>query len=190
MSRQPGPTLCSCRQKQTRAASATPRVEARRPSAAVRRAPRQRHVRRSRRSTSTTGRRRTASRSPSCWRNAGCRTVIPVNIAHGRTVQAGVPEDLAQQPDAGDRRSATGLAAGRSRCSSPAPSCNISAARPAGSIRATNAARRGRRVAVLADGQPRSEGRRGEPLPALCGGRAAAVRHRALHQRGEPASSA
>ena len=31
--------------------------------------------------------------------------VIPVNIAQGRPVQAGIPGDLAEQPDAGDRRS-------------------------------------------------------------------------------------
>ena len=44
---------------------------------------------------------------------------------------------------------------------------------------------RGRSVAVLADGQSRPEGRGGEPLPQLCAG-AAALRHRALHQRDEP----
>ena len=57
-----------------------------------------------------------------------------------RAVQAGVPEDRAQQPDAGDRRSTTGPAGGRSRFSSPARSCNISAARPASSIPPTSAA--------------------------------------------------
>ena len=31
--------------------------------------------------------------------------VIPVNISQGRSVHAGVPEDLAEQPHAGDRRS-------------------------------------------------------------------------------------
>ena len=59
-------------------------------------------------------------------------------------------------------------AAGRFRCSSPAPSCNISAARPASSIRARSAhARRGRGMAVLADGGSRPDGRSGRTLPPL-----------------------
>ena len=47
--------------------------------------------------------------------------------------------------------------------------------------------RRGRPVAVLADGQPRAQGRRGEPLPDLCGRRTTALRHRAVRQRTAPA---
>ena len=48
------------------------------------------------------------------------------------------------------------------------------------------APRRGGRVAVLADGQSRSQGRGGEPLPPLCAGEGA-VCDRALRQRDEPA---
>ena len=59
----------------------------------------------------------------------------------GRAVQAGLPENFSEQPHAGDRRSGTAPADGRSRSSSPAPSCNISGARPASSIRTTSAQR-------------------------------------------------
>ena len=45
----------------------------------------------------------------------------------------------------------------------------------------------GRRVAVLADGQSRAQGRRGEPLPPLCAAEKHALRDRALRQRDEPA---
>ncbi len=68
-------------------------------------------------------------------------TMIPVNISTRRAVQAGFPGDLAEQPHAGDRRSGRPGRHGRSRSSSPAPSCNISAARPASSIRADERAR-------------------------------------------------
>ena len=75
----------------------------------------------------------------------------------------------------------------RSRSSNPAPSCSISAARPASSIRPTSArACRGRRVAVLADGRPRPDGRPGPSLPQLRAGEDP-LRHRPLHQRGQPA---
>ena len=56
-----------------------------------------------------------------------------------RAVLAALSGDLAEQPDSGHRRSRMARAAGRSRCSSPAPSCNISAARPESFIRATSA---------------------------------------------------
>ena len=46
--------------------------------------------------------------------------------------------------------------------------------------------RRGRAVALLADGQSRAEGRGGHALPSLCRGGEAAIRHRPLHQRDEP----
>ena len=57
----------------------------------------------------------------------------------GRAVRAGLPQDRAEQPHAGDRRSGRARAASRSRSSSPARSCNISAARSASSIRPTSA---------------------------------------------------
>ena len=66
-------------------------------------------------------------------------TLDPGEHLQGRAVQAGFPEDLAEQPHAGDRRSGRPGRQGRSRSSSPARSCNISAARPASSIRATSA---------------------------------------------------
>ena len=72
-------------------------------------------------------------------RAALCRA--PDRHLQGRAVHAAVSGDLAEQSHAGDRRSGRARADGRSRCSSPAPSCNISAARPANSIRATSAAR-------------------------------------------------
>ena len=93
-----------------------------------------------RRSISISGRRPTAGRSRSCSRSAGLPyTRDPGEHLQGRAVQAGVPGDLAQQPHAGDRRSSMARAAGRSRSSSRARSCNISAARPENSIRATSA---------------------------------------------------
>ena len=48
------------------------------------------------------------------------------------------------------------------------------------------APRRGRAVAVLADGRPRPDGGPGPPFPQLRAGEDP-VRHRPLHQRGEPA---
>ena len=63
----------------------------------------------------------------------------PRRHLEGRAIHAGVFGDLAEQSHAGDRRSAMARAGGRSRSSSPAPSCNISDARPGNSIRATSA---------------------------------------------------
>ena len=56
-------------------------------------------------------------------------TVLPVNIGKGDQFK---PEFLASRPTTRCRPSSitTGRAASRSRCSSPARSCNISAARP------------------------------------------------------------
>src|SRR5262249_9871522 len=109
----------------------------------------------------------------------------PGRHLQGRPVQAAVLGDLAQQPHAGHRRSR------RSRrqadldlrvrrdpaISRPQDRKILSAGR--------TRPRRGRAVAVLANGQPRPQGRGGEPLPTLCA-REAAIRHRALQQRDEP----
>ena len=118
------------------------------------------------RSSSTTGRRRTAGRSRSCWRSAGCRTRDPGEHRARRAVQAGVPENLAEQPHAGDRRSGRagraadlGLRVRRDPAISRPQDREILSARRA-------RARRGRRVAVLADGRARAEGRAGATTSA------------------------
>ena len=96
--------------------------------------------------------------------------VIPVNIAQRRAVQAGIPENLAEQPDARDRRSRR---AGRAADLGVRVRRDPAISRPqdrqvlsGGRARA----RCGRRMAVLADGQSRSQGRRGQPFPPLCAG--------------------
>ncbi len=90
-----------------------------------------------------------------------------------RSVQAGFPENLAEQPDAGDRRSrrtwraaALGLRVRRNSTISRPQDREILSG---GRARAC----RGGRVVVLADGQSRTQGRRGQPLPPLCAGKAA-----------------
>ena len=92
--------------------------------------------------------------------------MIPVNIAPRRPVQAGIPDDLAQQPHAGDRRSGRagrradlGLRVRRHPAISRAQDRKVLSGRRA-------RARRGRPVAVLADGRPRPDGGAGASLPA------------------------
>jgi len=54
----------------------------------------------------STGRRRTASRSRSCWKSVSCPTIFkPVNISKGEQFQSGFPENRAEQSHAGDCRS-------------------------------------------------------------------------------------
>ena len=108
--------------------------------------------------------------------------VVPVNISRGEQFTAVLPENLAEQSDARDRRSRMGRAAVRSRCSSQARSCSISAARPASSIRPQERAR----VAVdewlfwqMANLSPQSGG--GRSLPPLRA-RAGSLCDRALCQ--------
>ena len=94
--------------------------------------------------------------------------IVPVEHRQGRPVQAGIPGDLAEQPDAGDRRPrARRRRRADRRCSSRARSCSISPRRPAGSFRSDLRGRaRGAAVAVLADGRPRADGRTEPPLLA------------------------
>ena len=104
----------------------------------------------------------------------------------GRSIQARVSGHRAQQPHAGDHRSRWSrrqadldLRIGRHPAVPRAQDRQILSERGAGPCR-------GRAVALLADGQPRSQLRSGAPFPQLCAGEGP-LRHRSLHQRGEPA---
>ena len=83
--------------------------------------------------------------------------IMPVNIGKRRAVPAGVPQDLAEQPHPGDRRSR----AGRRRRADQRLRVGRDPALPGREDRALHpdglrGARRGAAVAVLADGRPRA----------------------------------
>ena len=86
------------------------------------------------RSICITGRPRTAGRSPSCSRNAACPT-RSIRSTSARATSSS-RTSWRSRPTTRCRRSSirTARTGSRSRSSNPAPSCNISAARPASSI--------------------------------------------------------
>ena len=94
----------------------------------------------------------------------------------GRPVRAGLPGDLAEQSNAGDRGSRRSRAAGRSRSLNPAPSCSISGARPAGCIRRTSA-RASRSTSGCSGRWPTSAPRRARPITS------AVMRRKSCHTR-------
>ena len=113
--------------------------------------------------------------------------VHPDEHRQGRTVRASLPENLAQQPHAGHCRPRRSGRTVRSRSSSPAPSCNILAARSAASIHRTSA--RGSRSRNGCSGRWAGWARwRGRPIiSSIMRPEDLALRQEALHRRGAPA---
>ena len=104
----------------------------------------------------------------------------------GRAVQAGLPENLTEQPHAGDRRSGRpGRQADLDLRVRRDPAISRPQDRQVLSARRAHA-RRGRSMAVLADGRHRADGGAGASLQELRG-RNADLRDQPLHQRGQPA---
>ena len=104
----------------------------------------------------------------------------------GRAVQSGLPEDLTQQPHAGDHRSA---GAGRATDLDLRVRCDpaISRAQDREVLSGGRArARRSRSMAVLANGRRRADGRSGAPFQELRRGNIDLC-DQSLRQRGEPA---
>ncbi len=140
------------------------------------------------RSSSITGRRPTATKSPSCWRNAGCPTRSSRSTSRAATSSS--RNSWRSRPTTACRRSSIRDGPG----GRPISIFELGAilqylGRKTGKFypRERACARRGRSVAVLADGQSRPEGGRVPSLPPLrAGARQAHLRDRPLHQRMQP----
>ena len=119
-------------------------------------------------SSSIRCRRRTASRSRSCWRRSGCPTRrITIDIGKNETRRR--RNSCRSIPTARSRRSSipTGPAASRSACSNPARSCSISPRRPASCCRPTRRGATRPAMAVLPDGGDRADVRPARLLPQI-----------------------